>query len=277
MLYSKQYNFIFQKTKKTGSTSFEIAISAQLGPEDIITPVSELKLFGAIRHFESDTEEDSRQIVNSRQPQNYKSSLPYETWMALRQWVHFQKEKIKNQAFNRYKELPDQKTAKFKRNFLFHQHMTMSETLRALGPVATNSALKVAVIREPVAQAVSDYYDQLLRPENIKFRNFDEYLDKRVDLFFQKNWDKFSIGNEIWADKFIIYENYFEDIEKFSKTCGLDGNQIKQNMLKLKVHSLRDSKKHNFSPNIKQVARILDAAQKFQDLRESKNFSDYLF
>ena len=75
MLLSHKYKFIFIKTKKTSGTAFETVVSKYLGENDIITPVSELNLFGKIRRFENITEEDSRFKFNNVVPRNYRGNL----------------------------------------------------------------------------------------------------------------------------------------------------------------------------------------------------------
>ena len=49
MLLSHKYKIIFIKTKKTSGTAFETVFSKYLGENDIITPISELNLFGKIK------------------------------------------------------------------------------------------------------------------------------------------------------------------------------------------------------------------------------------
>ena len=75
MILSHKHKFIFLKTKKTASTSLEIALSKICGKDDIVTPVSELTWLGNIRYFEKNTEEDLRKKINAKKPQNYKGDL----------------------------------------------------------------------------------------------------------------------------------------------------------------------------------------------------------
>ena len=61
MILNHQYNFLFVKTRKTGGTSLEIALSKFCGPQDIITPFR-------------DEDEKIRQKLGYRGPQNYMAS-----------------------------------------------------------------------------------------------------------------------------------------------------------------------------------------------------------
>lgn len=58
MILSRTQNFIFLKTTKTAGTSFEIALSKYLRPDDVITPIS-------------DEDEATRTQLGYRGPQNY--------------------------------------------------------------------------------------------------------------------------------------------------------------------------------------------------------------
>lgn len=58
MIVSHQHRFIFLKTRKTASTSVEIALSRHCGPDDIITPFTQ-------------ADEELRREFGGRGPQNY--------------------------------------------------------------------------------------------------------------------------------------------------------------------------------------------------------------
>ena len=64
--------------------------------------------------------------------------------------------------------------------------MEISELKEYINDNIYNKYYKFAVVRDPYDQAISDFYDQISRPEHIKYKNFDDYLDKRVNYFLQK-------------------------------------------------------------------------------------------
>jgi len=55
MIVSHEHKFIFLKTKKTAGTSIELALTELCGPEDVITPLTEI---------------DEARRANGRGPQN---------------------------------------------------------------------------------------------------------------------------------------------------------------------------------------------------------------
>jgi hypothetical protein len=78
MILSHKHKFIFLKTKKTASTSVEIALSAICGPEDVITPISP-------------EDEALRASLGYRGAQNYRPPLPVAARHYLRRgrWPRF--------------------------------------------------------------------------------------------------------------------------------------------------------------------------------------------
>lgn len=63
MIISHRHGFVFVKTRKTASTSIEIALSQYCGPQDIITTIVE-------------KDEDQRQLLGYPGPQNYHVEMP---------------------------------------------------------------------------------------------------------------------------------------------------------------------------------------------------------
>ena len=61
MIVSHKHRFIFLKTRKTAGTSLEISLSRHCGPDDVITPISEV-------------DEETRQDLGGKGPQNYEST-----------------------------------------------------------------------------------------------------------------------------------------------------------------------------------------------------------
>lgn len=88
MIISHRHEFIYVKTKKTGGTSLEIALSKFLGGDDIVTPITRKdeairssKGFPGPRNYrKSMTECSSRDIVNAlrhgRMPNKYYNHIP---------------------------------------------------------------------------------------------------------------------------------------------------------------------------------------------------------
>lgn len=260
MILCHKYKFIFLKTKKTASTSIELLLSKICGKNDIITPVSELTWLGNLRRFEKVTEEDLREIIKAKPPQNYKGSIFFEIEFFLIQFFRF----YVNKFFSILKSGTKNKVFKKKRRYKYDQHMEISELKKYISDNVYDEYYKFAVVRDPYDQAISDFYDQISRPEHIKYKNFDDYLDKRVNYFFYKNKRKFTINNKNELNGIIKYESLQNDLKKIFKLLNIKNKTIFNDLKKIKVHGgLRGKMITKKNLTIRQKQKIRAAAKFF--------------
>ena len=223
MLLSNKYKFIFIKSKKVAGTSVEVLLSNQLCDDDIVTPVSTLNFLNEIRRIEKDHEEDWR---NKKKPsRNYKGSFVEESYIWIKQFHNYSKRLLINE-FNRL-FCPDKYLTIVhpKRANKFYDHMPLEEVKRKLGSEIFQNYKTVGIIRNPIDQAISDYFDSNFRIETGRqYENFEEYMNLRMDYFFNKVRKKFEINNKPSIDYFIKFESLKKDLISFGKEINLDIN-----------------------------------------------------
>lgn len=261
MILSHKYKFIFIKTKKTSGTAFETVISKYLDQNDIITPLSELNLFGGIRKFENINEEESRFKFNKVIPCNYKGTISEETINLFKQLYSYQK-RFLNNRIRKIFGYSNLKFVKFKRRFKFEQHMTCQELKLILPKNVYDNYTKITIIRNPYDQAISDYYDMKIRPEHEDVESFDHYLEIRCENFFKKNYEKFVINNSIETDLIFKYENLREELKNFCISKKFPINVV-EDYNKFTVHSGINSNKIQL--NLSQKKKIQKYASFFFD------------
>ena len=121
MIVNHEYRFIFLKTRKTAGTSIEIGLSEFCGPDDIITPIT-------------DVDEEKRRALGFRGPQNYDVARRFYTGI--------------DTARRYLRRLPKQ----------FANHDTALYVKRNLDPDIWNTYFKFSFERNPFDKAISRYY-----------------------------------------------------------------------------------------------------------------------
>ena len=176
MIINHKYKFIFLKTRKTASTSIEIALSQFCGANAIITPI---------------TEEDEliRQELGFRGPQNY--DVPQRFYSEL-DWQKLRDSKIRKRFFN---------------------HASAHFIRENIGVEIWNSYFKFCFERNPFDKAISRYYwstreprpdiyDYLQSAPKYLLSNWDIYtVNDQVVVDFIGRYENLTYDLAIVADK----------------------------------------------------------------------------
>jgi hypothetical protein len=186
MILSHKHNFIFLKTRKTASTSIEIALSKFCGENDIITKVTR-------------KDEKIRRELGYRGPQNF--YLPYPKF-TLRHWVRYLDRR---------------------RYWDFYNHMPANRVKSIIDHRSWDTYFKFCIERNPWDKAVSLYY---WRTRNMNPKpNLLEYL-QTVDVNHLSNFEIYSIDGDLAVDYVGSYENLDEEINKIGEMLELPNKLI---------------------------------------------------
>lgn len=190
MIVSHERKFIFLKTRKTASTSLEIALSRYCGDRDILTPIA--------------TDEGMRVALSGRGAQNYeRPARSLSPVQRLRRIVK------------------DDKVP------LYTEHMTAVAARRLLGDEVWNSYFKFAVVRNPYDRMLSRFYWSMkARPGNREIwgiEALDQFLRYRAE-YVNENWLIYTSGDRLLVDDVVRFENLEGDLGRISERIGIDHN-----------------------------------------------------
>ena len=183
MIISHEHKFIFLKTKKTAGTSIEIALSKLCGPDDILSPLTEI---------------DEALRAGGRGAQNWRRH----SWWASQQ------------------PLWKRRWRKFSaKDYGFYNHMPAAEVKALLNDdTIWRSYFKFAFDRNPWDRQVSYYHHRYRRAENPA--PFERFLrsgrNARLD-----NYEIYSLDGDVAVDFVGRYETLTEDLNKALAQVGL--------------------------------------------------------
>ncbi len=182
MIVSHRHKFIFMKTRKTGGTSVELALSKICGPDDVITRIGK--------------DERSREGVGAQNFEPDRRQLPL--LMRLRLAVGAKPEKI---------------------GAVFRNHMPAARARGSLGKACWDEYFKFSIERNPWDRQVSYYYyfhrDPETRPD------FETYLRDSRYKARMDNFSIYALGDAIAVDRVLRYEKLAEDFASVMDRLGI--------------------------------------------------------
>lgn len=186
MIVSHLHRFIFLKTKKTASSSVELALSEICGPDDVITPL----------------QPPDETLRRGRGPQNYAIPPRRRAVLApLRRMLGATPARAGTEFYN---------------------HMPAYKVAAALPPEVWTGYTKVAVERNPWDREVSLYFWETRQLPAESRPSFSDFVLKRPALERVKNVQLYSIDGKIVVDRFLRYESLSADFAAFMADLGVE-------------------------------------------------------
>lgn len=183
MIVSHKHKFIFMKTRKTGGTSVELALSTICGPDDVITRIGK-----------------DEGLREGRGAQNEKpDSARLTGWTRLRLLLGAKPEKV---------------------GAVFRNHMTAERARQLVGADCWSRYTKFSIERNPWDRQVSYYYylhrDPSSRPD------FATYLRDPRYKARMNNFAIYGLGDDIAVDRVLRYENLAAEFAEVMAEIGVD-------------------------------------------------------
>lgn len=201
MIISHKHKFIFIKTQKVSGTSMEIALSHDLGPHDIVTPMSI-------------DDEIKRYKLTGNACQNY-SKIPqleknfFEIIKKL-----CAKNDLDQQEIHEY-NLKYQES----NNYTFFNHIKASELIKKIQMSIWADYYKFTIERHPFDRVIS-----FMSFANRMNKNFDieKEINKTINLKKYHNFPFYTSGKKILVDKILKYENLESEILELEKKLHIN-------------------------------------------------------
>lgn len=196
MIICHRHRFIFLKSRKTASSSVEIALSRVCGPGDVVTPL--------VEHL---GEEDLRREEGGFGPAGYLKSVGEHR--GFREWRRLL---TRGQRARR------------------HDGLTPAATLRELlPPEVWGGYTKISIERNPWDRALSRYWWNKYRWEREGKWEFNDVTEFLKYMAIAKphqlsNWRTYAIGDELAVDHMLFYEDLDQGLRELSERLDIVGD-----------------------------------------------------
>lgn len=208
MIASYKHNFIYFKTRKTGSTSLEMSLSTYAGPDDIVTP---LAFPDEYVRAEKNPEAMAR---------NFSDDRPAEA--------------VYNEAVRKHLRGPAMRAARVPlERVRFYNHINAVKARRNLDEAFWKRAFKFTVERHPYEKAVSRAW-MGTRPGEA----FEPVLERIVRTGGYANFPLYTDGGNLLVDYIVRYEDLEGGLAHVESVVGISG--IRERMPQSKTKYRRD-------------------------------------
>lgn len=181
MIISHRHKFVFVKTRKTGGTSTEIALSEHCGPSDVITRIDA-------------DDEAERQRLGYRGPQN--ENIPIRGYTARNVAGALRHRKLRR----------------------FVHHTPASTAAKVLGPERWAAYFTFTIERNPFDRAISFYWwdtrELCDRP------GIDQWVQAASEETLS-NWGTYASESAPIVDRVIRYDDLAEELRSIGERLGL--------------------------------------------------------
>lgn len=187
MIISHLHKFIFVKTRKTGGTSMEIALSAHCGPMDVITRITA-------------EDEAYRQELGFPGPQNL--DVPF----------------ARSVPFTRSLAREMLRTRGRRRTLQYRNHFSAATIRRCVGAEVWDNYFTFTIERNPFDKAISRYHWEGRHRKD--WPTIDDYVCSAPTRFLS-DWDIYAIDDRAAVDFVLRYESLAEHLDVLSARLGI--------------------------------------------------------
>ena len=212
MIISHKHKFIFIHCRKVAGSSMKVALAPFLGDNDIV--------IGSLN-----------EVLENGLPMNEATKKTLKTFKGnFYYWIA----KLVGKTYPESVNFGVKQFYKNKR-FKMPQHPKAKE-IKAVFPQPWANYKKFCFVRNPYEQVVSEYFWRRNKL-NITFTEYLQLLKNKNRVFsdssyYIKNWEMYTINNEVIVDKIGRFENLNEDFADISEYLGL--GRIELNVMQKK-------------------------------------------